>query len=273
MKSKFSPDKKRNIIKLGYSYLEHYFKGNTRHGIHSPFLYNLLSNCIYFNIPSKEFEDIEKQRKRLKSTKETIKVSDLGSQKSKKSYGEDFRSISGIAKSSLKNRKHAILLHKIAHYFECDNILELGTSFGITTSYLSKARPHANIDTLEGCPQIASEAQQVFKSLNLKNITLHTGNIDELLQQVIDKIKAPDLVFIDANHTYQATMKYFNILLKYKKENTILIIDDIHWSPGMEKAWREICSCPEVTVTIDLFFMGVVFFKKGLSKENFVIRY
>jgi len=273
VKNKFSQDKKRNIITLGYSYLEHFFKGSTRHGTHSPFLYNLLSNCIYFNIPTEKFEDIEKQRERLKSNKETIKVRDLGGQKTKKPCNNDYRSISGIAKSSLKGRKHATLLHKIAHYFECDNILELGTSFGITTSYLSRARPQANINTLEGCPQIANEAINVFESLDLKNITLHVGNIDELLQPVLDKNKAPDLIFIDANHTYQATTKYFNILLKYKKENTILIIDDIHWSPGMEKAWNEICSCPEVTVTVDLFFMGVVFFKKGLSKENFIIRY
>ncbi len=261
---------KRSICILTYNYLKHFIKGKSCHGIHSPFMYNLLKNCIYYKNDLEEFELIEEQRKKLKTNNNYIKVNDFGS---KTKAGICTKKTSSIAKKSLKSPKQAALLHNIAKYFECKSILELGTCFGITTSYLSKAQPNANINTIEGCPQTASVAYKVFKSLNLNNIELHIGKIDELLIPILNKNNHPDFIFIDANHTQPSTIKYFNAIKNYIKDDLVIIIDDIHYSKEMEKAWHVICNDSEVSVTIDLFYMGLVFFKKGLSKENFKIRY
>jgi len=274
VKEKSKSEKKRSSISLVYLFLKHYIAGNNRYGIHSPFVYNLLTGCIYNKTLPGEFQAIEEQRKKLEKDNRTIEINDLGSKKDKEiEVVKHCRTISGIAKKSLKSRRQAFLLYRLAKYFECKNILELGTCFGITASYLSMARPDTVVNTIEGCPQIAGVANTVFGSLGGMNIRLHVGDIDELLLPVLNDPGSPDLVFFDANHTKQATLSYFNIILGYIKESTVLIIDDIHWSKGMEDAWKEICSNDIVSVTVDLFYMGLVFFRKGLSKENFVIRY
>jgi len=61
--------------------------------------------------------------------------------------------------------------------------------------------------------------------------------------------------------------------LKYANNNTIFIFDDIHWSDGMENAWKYIKANTRTTLTIDLFFVGIVFVKSELSKEDFTIRF
>jgi len=268
-------ERKKNLFGIGISYLKHFARGKTTHGIHSPFVYNLLKDCIYIKTPLKEFENIEKQRKRLKIDSRVIEINDFGSCKnSDNGFVNRRQRIKDIARGSLKSPGEAALLCRLISYFKCDNILELGTCFGITTAYLAQARPGATIYALEGCPQTAEIAKNVFNTLNLKNIRLHIGEVDRLLIPVLKAMEhAPGLVFMDANHTKNATLRYFNILTKFINENSIVVIDDIHWSEGMEHAWTEICKHPDVTVTIDLFHMGLVFFRKGLSRENFLIRF
>ncbi len=267
-------EKKRNKPGLIFSFIKHYIEGNSRYGIHSPFVYNLLTECVYSGSLPADYRMIEEQRKKLESDKRIIEVSDLGDRRDDSAEGVmQKRSISAIAKKSVKSRRQSALLYRLAKYFECYNILELGTCFGITTSYLSWSLPGVVVNTIEGCPQVAGIAKSVFEALNLKNVRLHVGNIDEILIPVLNNTGRADLVFLDANHTRDATLEYFNIVLDYTNENSVFIIDDIHRSAGMEYAWREICDHRSVSSTIDLFYMGLVFFRKGLSKESFVIRY
>ncbi len=268
---KLRQEYKRGFAGLVFSYIKHFVKANSKYGIHSPFVYRLVTDCIFKKISSAEFEFIENHRKRLRADKSKIPVNEFGAKNNGIAGKKD--TISRIARNSLKSSKQAKLLYKVADYFECNNILELGTSFGITTSYLCKARPDALVNSIEGNSKVAGMANNIFESLELKNIRLHIGDIDNLLIPVLENIDAPDLIFLDANHTKNATIKYFNILIDYIDDNSLLIIDDIYWSNGMEKAWNEICDHHKVSVTVDLFYMGLVFFKKGLSKENFIIRY
>ncbi len=273
MKKSCVSEKRRGPITLGCVYLKHLVKGKTTHGIHSPFLFNFLKDCVYAKVSFKEFEDIEKQRYRLKKDNRVIEVCDFGSYKSEsESFVERKQKISSIAKTSFKSPRQAMLLYKIAGYFKCHNILELGTSLGITSAYMSKACPGSVLNTIEGCPQVAKTAQGVFDALAIDNIRLHIGDIDKLLVPVLKETGAPDMIFIDANHTKQATLYYFDVLLNHIYKNTVIVIDDIHWSKGMEDAWNKICEHPDVSVTVDLFYMGIIFFREGLSKEDFLIK-
>jgi predicted O-methyltransferase YrrM len=79
-------------------------------------------------------------------------------------------------------------------------------------------------------------------------------------------------VFVDGNHQKEATLRYFKLCLPKVHENSLLIFDDIYWSRGMKEAWNEIKAHPEVTVTVDLFWIGLVYFRKGQVKEDFVIK-
>jgi len=127
--------------------------------------------------------------------------------------------------------------------------------------------------TIEGCPQTAAVAGRNFKDLGIRNIELQVGNFDELLPDLIGTKPKLDFVYIDGNHRKDATLNYFNWCLPKVHENSLLIFDDIYWSEGMKEAWAQIKQHPEVTVTVDLFWIGLVFFKKGQAKEHFKIRY
>ncbi len=152
-------------------------------------------------------------------------------------------------------------------------IIELGTSLGITTLYLQAAAPDAKVYTLEGCTETAGVAREIFMKAGLNDVNLITGDFDATLPEVISSSTPLDFVFVDGNHQKEATLKYFEWCLPKTHENTLLIFDDIYWSKGMKEAWAQIKAHPKITVTIDLFWIGLVFFKKGRAKEDFLIRF
>ena len=211
------------------------------------------------------FDKTELLRKKLFISNKEIDVTDLGTGKS------EIRTISEIAERSAKDKKYCELLFRLAYHFKPNTILELGTSLGISTAYLASANPNSKVITIEGCPNTANEAKKNFESLGLNNIESVVGNFDDVLCQL--PTANCRLVFFDGNHRKEPTLRYFNQLLQHTTNDSVFIFDDIHWSDEMEEAWEEIKSHPKVSVTIDLFFIGLVFFRKEQAKENFILRF
>jgi predicted O-methyltransferase YrrM len=252
-------------------YLKHRLTAKSRHGTHSPFVYKLTDEVIYDFKSKNDYESIEAKRKKLFNDDSEIVVTDLGAgshlNKNRK------KKISQIAKNALKAPRLAQLIYRLAKNNQPKSIIELGTCLGITTAYLSKASPGADVITIEGCPQTAKVAYQNFLDLHLRNIELQVGNFDELFPEVINQAGQLDFVYIDGNHRKDATLNYFNWCLPKVHEGSLLVFDDIYWSKGMKEAWEEIKLHPDVTVTIDLFWIGLVYFKKGQAKEHFKINF
>lgn len=253
--------------RLIYRYIIHLLRAtNTKgHGIHSPYLFSFVQHVIYNKHPFYDFQTIEKQRKKLEENKQTFFQKDYGTGQSQP------KTIKQIASTSLKRPYWSQLLFRIIHFTQSQHILELGTSLGITTCYLATANKGCICHTLEGCPQIASIAQQTFNSLSLQNISLSVGDIKETLPNILAQHTTIDFVFIDANHQQQAVLKNFELCEKKTHKDSIIIIDDIHWSKGMEKAWNEICMHKNVTATMDLFELGIVFFNPNFTKKTFYL--
>lgn len=242
-------------------------KHHKGHGVHSPFVFSLIEDVLNEKHPYYAFKDIERARTNLLSDHSVIYVNDHGTGTSRN------RKISEIARQSLKSKKEAQMLFRLACQMQPKNILELGTCLGITTLYLSSARPSANIYTIEGCPNIAKIAKQVFRNEKANNITSIVGNIDTELAKVLSKIESIDMVFFDANHTKEATLRYFYTCLEKANNNTIFIFDDIYWSEGMTDAWKEIYQNEAVTYSIDLFHIGIASFNKEWKKSHFKIKF
>jgi predicted O-methyltransferase YrrM len=251
-------------------YLHYYFTSRTRYGVHSPFVYDFICQAINKKTKRLDVQNIESLRKELKKDKRKIPVTDYGAGSHKSNHQE--RCICEIAKHSAKNKKYATLLYRIVNYFKPSVVLELGTSVGITTCYLAQANSLAKVVTIEGCPEISQIAQSGAQRLNLNNIEFVTGNFDNTLDKMMEK-HHPEFIFFDGNHSEEATIRYFEICLNYVSSGSVFIFDDINWSEGMKEAWKRIKSHPKVTVSIDLYFMGIVFFRKELSKEDFIIRF
>ncbi|KQS41500.1 O-methyltransferase [Pedobacter sp. Leaf194] len=259
------------IIQFITDYLKHRLTAKTRHGTHSPFVYKLADEVIYDFSDKFEYKNIEAQRKKLFNDDSVITVTDLGagSQLNKNRT----KKVSQIAKNALKSPRLAKLIYRLAQNTKPRTAIELGTCLGITTAYLSKASPEAHIITIEGCPETANVARKNFKDLDSDNIELHVGNFDEILPDIISRQPTLDFVYIDGNHRKDATLNYFKWCLPKVTENSLLIFDDIYWSQGMKEAWKQIKSHPDVTVTIDLFWIGLVYFKKGQAKEHFKLKF
>ncbi len=242
------------------------------HGIHSPFVFDFIKNVLRDKKKYDWYTVIETARQKLLKQSTEIEVEDFGAGsaviKTKK------RAVAAITRSSVKPAKYARLLYRMVNYYQPPTILELGTSFGITTSYLAAANTHAQVYTIEGSAAIAEIAGETFKRMGLSNIELINGNFNSRIPVLLEKLKLVDLAFIDGNHRKEPTLDYFKQLLNHSNASTILIFDDIHWSIGMEKAWAIIKQHPSVTLTIDLFFIGIVFFNTDINhKQHFSIRF
>ena len=252
-------------------YLLHRLKAKNRHGLHSPFVYKLVDSVIYDYADSKVYQEIENIRKKLLVDNRVITITDLGAGSHLNNKRQ--KQVKRIAANALKQPKLAQLLYRLAAHFKPRNIIELGTCLGITTLYLQKAAPDAHVYTMEGCPQTAGVAKETFEQAGLDAVELITGNFDDNLPGVINNLDQLDFIFVDGNHQKDATLKYFEWCLPKVHEDTLLIFDDIYWSEGMKEAWAQIKAHPQVTVTVDLFWIGLVFFKSGRVKEDFLIRY
>ncbi len=223
----------------------------------------------------KEYEcyaGIEKIRRQLLGQRTAIAVTDFGAGSS--IIKTNKRVVADIARSSLKPAKYARLLFRMVRHYQPQAILELGTSLGITTSYLASGNALVKIHTLEGDASIAALARKTFKELGIKNIELRESEFNLGLPELLNELDTIGLAFIDGDHRKGPTLEYFRQLLEHVGPSSILIFDDIHWSPGMEAAWEEIRKDPLVTLSIDLFFLGIVFFSPDFKiKQHHMIRF
>lgn len=258
-------------ITFARDFLLHRFRSKNRHGLHSPFVYKLVDEVIYDKTEKTAYTTIEQERDKLLIDDSFITVTDLGAGSHVNNNKQ--KKVSDITLNALKPPKLAKLLYRLAAFAKPDNIIELGTCLGITTLYLQAAAPLARVYTLEGCPETAGVAKKVFSGAGITDIKVITGNFDNTLPGVLQGEDKLDLVYIDGNHQYDATIRYFDWCLPKVHESTMLIFDDIYWSEGMKKAWAEIKNHPGVTATVDLFWIGLVFFKPGQAKEHFKIRF
>lgn len=261
-------------FQLTAKYIKHWITASNSegHGMHSPFVFEFITKVLNDKTVYPEYEKVETLRTQLLNDNTILEVDDFGAGSviDKKNK----RSISSIAKNAAKPKKFGQLLFRMVKYYQPATILELGTSLGITTSYLSLATPGARLITMEGSKEIADVAKQNFKALGLRNVELIGGNFDDTLSSVVRGLSAVDFVFIDGNHKEEPTVRYFRELLTKTNNDSILVFDDIHWSSEMEEAWETIKNNSAVTCSIDLFFIGIVFFRKEFKeKRHFAIRF
>lgn len=263
------------------TWLRHYLTAwNTGgEGVHSPYLFEWVRMVMSDKHAYRIWNDIERVRAQMLASKEVVEFVDYGS--GKRQLGEHARSerlVREIAKGSLAKAKYAQMLFRLVnwlgHQLRKDDegliIVELGTSLGVTTAYMAGVDARDKVYTYEGCEAVAKIAGDNWKALGINNIECRIGTIKgKILKGCLERV---DIAFIDANHTYEASLEYFNVLASKVHEKSVIVLDDIYHSEEMEKAWKEICKDERVTTTIDLYQMGLVFFDKHYWKRNYRMR-
>ena len=258
------------MLQIIKSYLKFLYNSKNEHGVHSPFVFDLVTKCFYDKTKYPEYSILKNYRKSLLKNKNFIEVTDFGA--GSRVFKSNRRQISKIAKTAGISQKRAELLFRITKYFQPETILEIGTSLGLATSALALGNKKSAINTLEGCPNTMAIAKNQCQLQNLNNIEFVNTEFSSYLKN--SKLPTPNyqLIYFDGNHSKQATLDYFELLLPTITNETVWIFDDIHWSKDMEEAWETIKNHPKVTVTIDTFQWGIVFFRSEQVKEHFVIR-
>jgi predicted O-methyltransferase YrrM len=240
--------------------------------MHSPFVFEFITKVLNGKTNYPVYQQVESLRQQLLKNETLLNIEDMGAGSAVSKTNQ--RTIASIAKNAAKPKKFGQLLHRMVKYYQPDSVIEMGTSLGITTSYLSLAKPNGTIITMEGANSIATAAKENFKTLKLENISVVEGNFDTTLSLVTGGLKTVDFCFIDGNHRQEPTERYFQQFLPKMDNDSILIFDDIHWSKEMEQAWETIKGHESVRCTIDLFFIGIVFFREEFKeKRNFIIRF
>lgn len=248
-------------------------KNKKGHGIHSPFVFDFVTNVLNDKSLPENFKQIEIIRKELLKKNDTINVTDYGAGGANTNETIE-KKIKQIATTSLKSPKYAKLLYRIARYYQVSNIVELGTSLGITTSYLAAAAAKGKVYTLEGAASIAEIAKENFQRLALTNIEQVVGSFESTYQPLLSGLNSLELLFVDGNHRKEPTLRYFELGLGKISPNSIFVFDDIHYSQEMENAWRAIQDHETVRLSVDLFFIGIVFFNDDVkNKQHFEIMF
>jgi len=253
---------------LNYKLFSRHGKG---HGINSPFIFSIVSGVFRNKIDPLVVLKVEDIRKKNLSDSRTINIHDLGAGSLR--MRDNSRKVSDITRYSSVPCKYGILLANMAAAFGKPAIIEFGTSLGISSMYMASGCPDALVYTMEGCPETARIAQENFDISGLKNITLMKGSFDDLLPEIKALNLNPGLVFIDGNHRKEPLLKYFRVISDSAGSETVMIIDDIHSSGEMESAWRSIKQNEDVSFTIDIYRMGMVFFRRGINHIDYIIRY
>lgn len=256
---------------LSFRYLHYWLNAIDEHSLHAPFIFKFYTEVIKPDEHLPVFQKIEPYRKEKLKDHRVVHVGDLGAPSLVENGSR--RKVSSIARHSLSSAKSSRLLWRLAHYIQPAHIIELGTSLGINTLYLSSYHPACKVVTFEGCNTSIEQAASLFAQWETKNIELISGNIDDTLPKYLEQYTPVDMVYLDANHRYEPTMKYFNLLMNHLSPTSVLVLDDIHWSAEMEHAWRKIKQHKKVTLSIDIFDAGLVFFKPLLTKQHYTLSF
>jgi predicted O-methyltransferase YrrM len=249
------------------SYWSFLFRSKGRHGVHSPFVFQLVDKCLTTKV-DKNFQTARKKwLRQLQKQREPFEINDLGvgSKKMKRT-----RSISQLSKTASSKGLYGDVLWQLMHYFQPKTILEFGTSIGIGTVALKMGYPSAKLVTVEGCDQTLSKAYQQLDYWKLDGILPICSSFDDFLK--LPSIHSYDVVYLDGNHQGTATLHYIETLQHQTHNETLFIVDDIRWSEDMWNAWKSIVMDERFHVTIDLGRMGLFWRRTQQTKEHFTIR-
>ena len=251
------------------TYLEYRRRAVNQYGLHSPFLFEFYKACFRPDFKH-SFPSISKLRRKLKRDRTEIQITDFGAGslvcKSKT------RSVCEMHSSAAVSEKQGEFLYRLVRYFKPKTILELGTHIGLSSAYMALAS-ETELVTLEGCPSTAQVALQNYKELDVENVKLEVGNFLDSLPEALEKMRAIDMAYIDGNHSYEGTMWNYEQISLHTEEHSVLIFDDINWSPEMKKAWDDIICKPEISLSINCYKFGIVFFRKGIEKQHFYFKF
>lgn len=256
---------------ISKDYLSFLLRAKTRHGTHSPFIYQMVDQVIYDRSVPACASNIEGSRHTLLQDDRRIDIADQDDRSA--SLAGKLEKVKHIARYTLLQPRYAQLLYRIASCYGPGNLLEIGSSLGITTAYLASSRPENTVYTIEECRPLSATAAEVLRDNQCGNVALITGNFENTLPELSEDPGKFGFVYISGRYSPDTTLRYFELLLPFVTEDAVVVIEKMYRNNDMKAVWSAIQQHAQVTVTVDLFRIGLIFFKKGQAKEHFSIRF
>lgn len=252
-----------------WAYFQYFLRKEDRHSLQSPFVYQIYQGLkAHYRKNIDQFNEIDTLRANLLQDHSVLTIHDLGA--GSHHFSSKERKVSDIVRYSTSSKKHALLYQYFCSLTRTQNVIELGTCLGVNTCYLAEVT-QGKVSTFEGADALVHKARLHLEPY--KNIQILSGNISETLPSFLKKNQPVDFALLDANHSYGPTISYFRQLLDHVREDAVMVIGDIHWSADMDRAWQEVIHSEKVTLSLDFYECGVLFFKSGLEKAHYVLHY
>lgn len=240
------------------------------HGVHSPFVYSLCEEVFYNDAKLYLFPYLSLKREQLLKDSTWITMEEHGAGSLK--FTSSQRRVSEITKYGISQEKQSEMLSKLISYLKIETCLELGTSVGLNALYLASSG--AQVHTIEGCKGLYEFAKTLNQQPHFEKLHHHYGLFDDVFPQLLAQSKSPLFVYIDGNHTYEATLKYVNWCMQHANAYTVIALDDIYWNAQMTNAWNKVREMEQVTISIDLYTTGLLFFRnEPREKIHYYLRY
>ncbi|MCG8331935.1 MAG: class I SAM-dependent methyltransferase [Chitinophagales bacterium] len=258
------------FTKLAFRYLRYYFKAQTCYDIQSPFITQLAKEVIEDDRCYYIFEKAEIVRSALLRDDRKIKITDYGAGSTINPALE--RTVKDVARHSAIPAKNGRFLFRLVKFHQPENMLELGTSLGISSMYQKAGALNSRMCTIEGCPCTATIASEMFAAIDLPNLHQLVGPFREMLPKALSKLSPLSYLYVDGDHRKDASIEYFNTCLPHANQDSLFVIADIYWSEEMEVAWKKMKAHPQISLSIDFFHFGLLFFRKETgAKKHYTI--
>jgi precorrin-6B methylase 2 len=271
-----------------------YSKNAAGHGVHSPFVYNFLTNVIRGENNAEVAGQVEALRREMKRDRQVITVTDMGAGSMKNN--DSLRRVSDIAQYAALPAKQIELLMRMAGSLERGAkgreqgergkekgaesrepggrgegiILELGASLGISSLGMALAAPERKVITVEGCSELARLAETNLRKYGAENTEILNMEFSEALKTLKTRNIRVDFAFIDGNHRGEALVEYVNTLTGMGEE-MIIVADDIHLSRDMYQAWKDIVESHIAEASMETLRFGILFRRKSLTPGRYKI--
>lgn len=250
-------------------FIQYLIKGRSKYYIHSPFVYDFCRFVLNRNPSKKDIDTISAIKKYFQTSKGVLDLQEFGAGKPR-TYTIDTKNY--LKRTAITN-KYGKLLHHLIAYYQIERVIETGTALGISTSWMALANPNCKISSIEGNKKLCDVSNEMFNRFSITNTQVYCGLVEDVLPELAKNMKCKTLLFIDAHHTGAATMRYFAMIKPYVKDDTIVVFDDINYSAEMHDAWKNIICDERITLSLNLYRIGVIFFNPSLSKQAFSLYY
>ena len=258
------------LWKYSVRYLKYYWRARTRYDVHSPFVSSFLQNTLDDNRSYYIFGHVQLLREKLSLNDDSIRIVDHGA--GSQLGNKETSTVKHIAHTAAISPVAGHLLFRIVNFLHPKTIMELGTSLGVSAIYQLAASRNADMTTIEGNPEVAAIARKNLKEFGLGSFEVLDGSFHEVLPKIIPTHDSVDFFHFDGDHRYQPTLDYFEQCLSLIHEDSVFCIGDIYWSAEMEQAWKELKQHTQVTLSIDCFHFGLLFFRtEQRQKEDYTL--